>query len=90
MVKKFKIKQVKVDEKTTAIYIFSVKTLEEVIIPDFNEIIYSCAFSDSKRLKNVEIPTNSKYALERASIDIIKISSNFNQICEGFFVIMIN
>lgn len=71
--------------------VFSTRDIESVIIPDFIEIIAKYAFNGCKKLRNIEIPVNSKLqiiesnAFSSSSIEKIILPYHLKKICRHSF-----
>ncbi|KAK8881248.1 hypothetical protein M9Y10_003982 [Tritrichomonas musculus] len=70
---------------------FSTRDIENVIIPDFIEIIAKYAFDRCKKIRNVKIPINSKLqiiecnAFSSSSIEKIILPCHLKKICRHAF-----
>lgn len=71
--------------------VLSTRDIESVIIPDFIEIIAKYAFNGCKKLRNIEIPMNSKLliiesnAFSSSSIEKIILPYHLKKICRHSF-----
>ena len=88
---KFIIGKSNQNEEKFDVLVFCMRNVETVQIPDFIEIIGSCAFEQCNKIQTVEFSDNSKlqiiqsYAFCDCSIQYIFVPRHLKQICVGAF-----
>lgn len=89
---KYILKKSSINIDINDIFVFAIRNIENIMIPESVKIIDSYSFDECNRLQKVEIPINSKleriekYSFSHSSINSIMISSSVINISENSFL----